>query len=343
LNSPMNIRAAATLVAVTLSLCTGLRAHGQTPASAREQASAAESGSSAHFEIADVHASPPRPDGRPGVLEGGGPVRGGRLEVTSIRAQSPTPARPQFEVASIKITKFSPGLMGVKFLPGGQMRVDQSPLILLIAAAYSIPRERVEFPTSLHAVDEFYNIDARASSSAIAPGTPDREARRQTALMLQSLLEERFKLRFHREAKERPALALFVGKSGPRFPKAADRDCAETLSAPSPCHVFPGGPARGAAGKTVTLSDLAGYLSLFMGQLVVDRTGLSGTFDIDLPPWSRGTETGQRAADDGREPVSDASSPSIFAVMQDLGLRLESSKARVDVLVIDHVEKPTEN
>jgi len=267
----------------------------------------------------------------------------GALEVTWVRAQSPTPARPQFEVASIKTTKFSPGLMGVKFLTGGRVHVDQSPLILLITTAYSISQERVEFPTSLHAVDEFYNIDARASSSAIAPGASDREARRQAALMLQSLLEERFKLRFHHETKERPALALLLGKSGPRFPKAADRDCAETLSAPSPCNVFPGGPARGAAGKTVTLSDLAGYLSLFMGQLVLDRTGLSGTFDIDLPPWSRGTETGQRAADDGREPVSDASSPSIFAVMQDLGLRLESSKARVDILVIDHVEKPTEN
>ncbi len=249
-------------------------------------------------------------------------------------AQAP-PARPEFDVASIKPTKFAPGLIAVQFLPGGRMRVVQAPVSLLITVAYHIGQGQIEWPKPLPPMlDTFYNIEAKAPSSDISQGT----------LMLQSLLADRFKLSVHHETKELPVLTLLVGKNGPKLVRAADRDCTEAPSTPSPCHVFPGGPARGAAAKTVTMSDLADYLSLFMRQLVVDRTGVRGNFDIELPPWSRGTEVSARTADAGLEAASDPSSPSIFAVLQDqLGLRLESSKGPVDVLVVDHVEKPGED
>jgi bla regulator protein BlaR1 len=261
-----------------------------------------------------------------------------------VGAQAP-PARPEFEVASIKPTKFAPGLIGVQFLPGGRIHVAQAPVSLLITAAYHISAQQIEWPKPLPPMLEtFYNIDAKAPSSATSQGTPDPVARQQLVLMLQSLLADRFKLRLHHETKELAVLALLVAKNGPTLVKAADRDCTEAPSIPNPCHVFPGGPARGAVAKMVTMSDLADYLSLFMQRLVVDRTSIRGNFDIELPPWSRGTEVTARAADAGLEPAPDPSSPSIFAVLQDrLGLRLESSKSQMDVLVIDHVEKPSED
>ena len=261
-----------------------------------------------------------------------------------VGAQAPA-ARLEFEVASIKATKFVPGVMGVQLLPGGRMHVAQAPVSLLITAAYHVSQQQIEWPTPLpDMLKTVYNIDAKAPSTANLQGAPDRVGQQQLVLMLQSLLADRFKLRLHHEMKERPVLSLVVAKNGPTLVKAADRDCTEAPSTPSPCHVLSGGPARGAVGKMMTMSDLAGFLSVFTQQLVMDRTQVSGSFDIDLPPWSRGTEVTARPADAGLEAAPDPSSPSIFAVVQDrLGLRLESSKSQVDVLVIDHIETPSED
>ena len=253
----------------------------------------------------------------------------------------PDQTAPKFEVASIKPTRFTPGLMGVQLLPGGRVIAAQSPLPLLIAAAYGISGDRIEWPnTAPPMLNELYNINAKARSSGALQGTPDRLARRQLALMLQSLLADRFQLRLHHDTKVLPVFVLNVAKNGPKLVTAPTRDCTEAPSTPSPCHVFHGGPARGASGKTVNMSDLANNLT-FLGRPVVDRTGIRGDFDIDLPAWSVGTEVAARAANDGREPTPDPSSPTIFAVLADLGLKLESSKEPLDVLVIDHVERPT--
>jgi len=239
----------------------------------------------------------------------------------------------KFDVASIKPTTFAPGLMGVQFLPGGRVVVAQSPLPLLIAAAYGISQERIEWPKPAPpVVNELYNIEAKAASS-------DSLAR-QLALMLQSLLAERFQLRLHRETKVLPVLALNVAKGGPHLIKAPARDCSEAPSTPKPCHVFHGGPARGASGKTVNMTDLADFLT-FLGRPVIDHTDIRGDFDIDLPAWSRGTEVAARTVDDGREPTPDPSSPTMFAVLADLGLKLDSTREPLEILVIDHVERPT--
>jgi uncharacterized protein (TIGR03435 family) len=245
-------------------------------------------------------------------------------------------------VASIKPTTFTPGLIGVQFLPGGgRVLAEQSPLSLLIAAAYGISGDRIEWPnTAPPMLNELYNINAKAPASVALQGTPDRLIRRQLALMLQSLLADRFQLRLHHETKVLPVFILNVAKNRPKLVAAPTRDCAEAPSTPRPCHVFHGGPARGAIGKTVNMADLADYLT-FLGRPVVDRTGIRGDFDIDVPASSLGTEVAARAANDGREPTPDPSSPTIFAALADLGLKLESTKEPVEVLVIDHVERPT--
>jgi len=127
--------------------------------------------------------------------------------------------------------------------------------------------------------------------------------------MLQTLLADRFKLAVRHEARELPVYALVVAKNGPKL-RAAEGG--SMSSGPS--------MLRG----QVPLSELAHYLSPSLGRTVLDRTGLAGTFEIKLE-WMPDEE-------------------SLFtAIQEQLGLRLESTKAAVDVLVIDRAEKPSEN
>ena len=151
------------------------------------------------------------------------------LDVTWVRAQPQAAIRPEFDAASIKPTKFSPGLMGVQFLPGGRMIVAQSPVPLLITAAYDISQEQLEWPKSLPMVEELYNIEAKAPSSAIPPGSTDRVMRQQLALMLQSLLADRFKLRL--PFPGRAMVFPVVPRAGP----SARRSTCQTLRTTCRC------------------------------------------------------------------------------------------------------------
>jgi len=175
----------------------------------------------------------------------------------------------------------------------------------------------------------------------------------QLRLMLQSLFEDRFKLKVHRETKESAASVLVVGKGGPKIKLSSDQDSAD-VNGPAPVGA---GTNRGVirigvgnlVGNAVTLSRFASMLSPRLDRLIIDRTNLAGRFDIRLQ-WA------PSAAEDlfgvpmeiidmkGVTVKPDPSGPSIFSAIQEqLGLKLESAKAPVDVLVIDHVEKPSEN
>lgn len=180
----------------------------------------------------------------------------------------------------------------------------------------------------------------------------------QLRLMLRSLLEDRFKLKVHRETKEGPVYALVLAKGGAKIKLSRDQS-PENVDGPAP----PGaGPNHGAirigagnlVGNAVTLSWFATMLSQRLDRLIVDKTNLTGRYDIRLQ-WT--PNAGEYPYDLGgnRLPTSiidmsgtavtlDPSGPSIFSAMQEqLGLKLESAKAPVELLVIDHVEKPSEN
>ncbi len=138
-------------------------------------------------------------------------------------------------------------------------------------------------------------------------------------LMLQTLLAERFKLTIHRETKEIPIYALVAAKNGPRLQEAKDKDKIGSMSI-----------GRGMLRGQTTLADLARYLSSSADRPVMDRTGLTAGFEINLQ-WSPDTSP-------------EASGPSLFtAVQEQLGLKLESSKGPVELLVIDHAERPSGN
>ena len=188
---------------------------------------------------------------------------------------------------------------------------------------------------------ERYNIEAKAN------GDPPRE---QMILMLQSLLADRFKLTVHHETRQLPVYALVLtkpGKTGPQL-KAHPGD-AKCISVPQPdpgpgkampayCNDFRvGAGASGGLHETAhatTMDRFPATLGQQVDRPVVDQTGLSGVFDVDLE------FTSQRAAVDTQA----AGPPLIFtAIQEQLGLKLEPTTAPVDVIVIDHIEKPSPN
>jgi uncharacterized protein (TIGR03435 family) len=198
-------------------------------------------------------------------------------------------------------------------------------------------------------------------------------------LMLQNLLAERFKLVTHKDSKEVPVYALLVGKNGPKL-KESPKDAPPAEDAPAPGRGPIGPPQRDKngfpilrggrgniifmgpngrlqmVGGHVTIANLAANLSGQLGRPVIDMTGLTGEYDYQmeftregltsprgLPPPPPGAGPGEA----GRGPSADAGEPgpSIFTALQDqLGLKLESRKGPMDLIVVDSCEKtPTEN
>jgi uncharacterized protein (TIGR03435 family) len=237
-------------------------------------------------------------------------------------------------------------------------------LKLVIAMAYDVP------PSSLYPYEgkivsgpqwiesEVYHIEAKAEA-------PTTQA--QLKLMLQELLAERFKLKLHWEKQEMPVYALVVGKNGHKLqPAPKDRDCAGqsrrdhryelgAMDISGQCHGFV--PEDGALrGQSVDMSDFAEMLSIWAGRLVVDKTGLDGLFDIKMPRMvsaealnmmaAREIAAGARGGAPGGvvEPrMLPDNVQTVFTALDSIGLRLESTKGPVEVLVIDSIERPTEN
>jgi uncharacterized protein (TIGR03435 family) len=159
--------------------------------------------------------------------------------------------------------------------------------------------------------------------------------------MLQGLLSDRFQLRVHREPKEMPVYLLSVAKGGPKLEKMTD-ECT-----PRPNGFCGGYTSRIGliAGEKASMAQLADALSAILNHPVLDQTGLSGLFsDVKLewvPDETQYESWGPQAY---KRAVSDPSGASLFtAIQEQLGLKLESAKGSVEVLVIDSAEKPTEN
>jgi uncharacterized protein (TIGR03435 family) len=162
-----------------------------------------------------------------------------------------------------------------------------------------------------------FTIEAKAAE----PLPPWPESNTQLSLMLQSLLEDRFKLAVHWETKEAVVYDLVLARGGPKVKQA---DAAESSG-----FGMEQGRIRSMA---LPLGYLATNLAYLLGRTVIDKTGLAGKYSYTL------TYTPDDA------PPGDASGPSIFTALQEqLGLKLESTKGPVEFLVIDHVEKPDAN
>jgi uncharacterized protein (TIGR03435 family) len=174
-------------------------------------------------------------------------------------------------------------------------------------------------------MSDHYDVTAKVPDAAALQDDPSFV---KTRPLLQSLLEDRFNLRVHRETRQLPIYALVRAKTGGALGPRLTRSSIDCAKEAAKCG-FRGGPVGQIAGNAIPNDILMQLLGNATDRIVVDRTGLEGPFDVDLE-WS----PDQTATD----------KPSIFtAVQEQLGLKLESATGPVEVLVIDHVERPTED
>lgn len=260
-------------------------------------------------------------------------------------SQAPIASEPlAFDVASIKANKREQRMTDL-YSPAGYMATDVS-LRWLIHAAYGIANP---WGPSHHLAggpgwldSERFDVAARVGSGVIPADLPPSERNEGIRLMLQALLAERFQLKVHRETRQLPVYALLVAKNGPKLKKASleEKECPGIPIGFVSCRErFSGGMGRGVRAKAVDLDDFAQYISGFTDRPIIDKTGVKGLFEIDTSPWR------PSLPNVAAEPIADPDTlPTIFTMLQEqLGLRLESTKGPVDVLVIDSVQRPSEN
>jgi uncharacterized protein (TIGR03435 family) len=269
----------------------------------------------------------------------------------NIQAQSTT--SPAFEVASVKPNK-SGDLRNrqMQSLPGGRLVIKNIPLRMIVARAYNVPPFNA--PWRLAGGPEWINsenfdIEATAAAGVIPAGMPEKLRNEKINLMLQSLLADRFKLALHRETKELPVYALTIAKNGPKLqkPKIEEKDCPEVSTPAAFCHMLNGGQGNGAHGKSIDMAEFTAFVEAFSDRPVIDKTGFTGLFDIDTEGWvplrPRPLPPPGKELSAEDLAFADPARPTLGAVLDKVGLRLEQTKASVETIVIDNVERPAAN
>jgi uncharacterized protein (TIGR03435 family) len=167
---------------------------------------------------------------------------------------------------------------------------------------------------------------------------PSGTTEEQLLAMLQTLLTERFKLKFHQETRELLGLVLTVSKNGSKL-KEASADEQPNFTMPGSASIV----SPTITGRDVPIATLINFLSQRLGRIVTDKTGLMGRYDFSMTWTPNETELTPNGAP-SRATLTDQSDPSLMTALQEqLGLRLESARGPVEVQVIDSVEKPSEN
>jgi uncharacterized protein (TIGR03435 family) len=270
--------------------------------------------------------------------------------------QSSAAPQATFDAVSIKSNKSGDNRVGIRPEPGGRLVGTNVTVEMLITLAYSSlmqPIKLIGGPSWIAA--EHFDVEAKAASNASMD---------EMRPMLQAMLADRFRLAVHHETRQLPQYSLVLVKEtrlGPKLvPHADDSKCIDTPSGPPPpprpgeapptlCGGFSVGLVQGGihiASQKVTMGALAGVMTRFVDRTVVDKTGLTGAYDVDLnftpvetpfPPGPGGPPATTTASDPNAPPL-------IFTALQEqLGLKLKPETAPADVLVIDHVEEPSPN
>ena len=274
-----------------------------------------------------------------------------------MRAQTPPVStdKPKFEVAAVRENTSNDGKVMIGIQPGGRFTAVNVPLWDLIRQAFAVQRTQIVGAPDW-TEQARYDITAKAEGDipGAGPGSPPGPLH----FMLQDLLADRFKLRAHRETRELPIYALTLARSDKKLGtglRPSTVDCAAMRGrggrmGPPPGFPPPGdrpqcgmrvAPNQVVAGAA-TIAQLTQMLSQFTQRIVIDRTGLAGAFDIDLTFTPETMPQGPPPPGAPPLPSVDPNGPSLFtAVQEQLGLKLEADRAPVEVLVIDHVERPT--
>jgi len=279
------------------------------------------------------------------VVAVAGPLAFGLVYASEIRAnaQSADPSKPlpTFEVATIKPSDGS--------TPGVRLQMTPNRFVTTNVTT----QELIKFAYNLRSNDQIagapawigsksFDIEAKEDEALVAAlqKLPPADNTDQVRLMVQSLLADRFKLKVTHQQKELPVYALVVAKGGIKL-KPSD---AATASDARPQMIRMGGRGH-LAGTDVPINALTNALSRQPetgGRVVVDRTGLTGNYSWTLQWTPEGQ--GPLGPPGSANAAPDGSEPSFFTALQEqLGLKLESQKAPVDTIVIDHIELPSLN
>ena len=286
-----------------------------------------------------------------------------------------------FDAASVRPNKSGALQQFIQRQPGGRFLATNMPLRSLITYAYQIQGFQLEGGPDWIGSERF-DIDAKSTNeSLLAP--PGSRGPDPLRLMVQALLADRFKLVAHEETKELPIFELVMakrdGKPGPQL-KPAATDCASLMAArgargaaappgggsrgapppggdarsapPSPGVAGPDAPLNCGVGMSpglirfggTPMTALADVLGQLTRRVVIDRTGLTGNFDSEMTYTPDPGQFQGPAPPGFQPPVFDPNGPSLFTALEDqLGLKLQSARGPVKVIVIDRVDRPTEN
>jgi uncharacterized protein (TIGR03435 family) len=238
-----------------------------------------------------------------------------RVLLILLVAALPALAQPHaFEVASIKINNSGSGQTSETTGPGRVTAVNTN-ISSLIQQAFGIKEFQISGAPGWVMIDK-YDVAATTGTSKDLSGT-------ELEPYFESLLAERFHLKYHRETKEIQVYALGVAKTGAKLTAhAGGGDSSNGIN---------GGPGKTSIKSTnVSMKAFAGTLGRRLDRMIIDDTGLTGGYDLMLE-WAP-------------NPSPDSTEPSLFTALQEqLGLKLESTKAPVEIIVIDNIEKPSEN
>jgi uncharacterized protein (TIGR03435 family) len=279
----------------------------------------------------------------PAVVIAQSTVAGDRVQAPTAPARmttAPGQTAAQFEVASVKPNTSGDAKVVIQMLPGGRFIATNATLRQLIRNAYQLQEFQITGGPGWLDRDRFDIVAKAEGTSADDPG--------RGQLMLRALLAERFALTVRIDKRELPIYALVAAKGdgalGPEL-KPSGRECEDIVTPGNrpacDLRILPGTIAAGRA----SLAELATGLSPLVGRIVQDRTGLAGRFAFTLrwtpEQMSPGLERKARAM--GLPPVDTEGSSLFTAIREQLGLKLDSQKGPVDVLVIDGAERPKEN
>jgi uncharacterized protein (TIGR03435 family) len=218
-------------------------------------------------------------------------------------------ASPVFEVASVKVNNSGPDAANGFFPTPGRFRATNTTLQQLIQAAWHLNTGRL-FGTTAWMESDRFDIDAKAATDS------DFE---EDLVMLRGLLADRFQLRFHREVRLLGTQVLVVAKGGPKLQASKGQDQRERVNI----------RATEISGVAIPFGHFVSILAAQLGYPITNRTGLSGKYDLTLKYT--------------RDDSPDVGAPSVFAALEDLGLKLETSRGPVEVFVIDSAARPGRN
>jgi len=250
-----------------------------------------------------------------------------------------------FEVVSIKPNAANDNRIMIRMAPGGRFNANGATLKMLVGQAFNMRDFQITGGPGWIGSDRF-DIDAKGPE-----GMPDRVPPEVLRPMLKSMIEDRFQLKYHTETKELPVYVLTQMKGGHKMKVVEEVAPTPGVGGPGPGGRAPQRIMMGRGqfkGESVPMSMLVQQISQVLGRTVIDNTGLPGTYEVDLQ-WT--PEPGHGGGGPGGPPASadavagaDTSGPTIYTALREkLGLKLDSQKGPVEIMVIDSVAKPTEN